>query len=261
MDVIVCVKQVPDTTEIKIDPETNTLVREGVPCIMNPFDSYAVEEAVRIKEKTGGVVKVLTMGPPQSEEVLREAVAMGADEGVLLCDKVFAGSDTLATASALSSAIKQIGKFSLVICGKQAIDGDTAQVGPEMAELLGVPFMSYVRKISALEEKRVRVERLTDDGYQTAESPLPAVITVVKEINQPRLPSLKGKMRAKKMEFEIMNFDKLGGDSGRYGLNGSPTWVKKVFSPEPRKGGEMLEGAPEEQASLLLKRLKETKLI
>ncbi len=256
MDVIVCVKQVPDTTDIKIDPETNTLVREGVPCIMNPFDSYAVEEAIRIKEASGGTAVAMTMGPPQAEEVLKEAVAMGIDGGVLLCDRVFAGSDTLATASALSAAIKQRGKFSLVLCGKQAIDGDTAQVGPEVAEMLGVPFISYVSKISSIDEKSIRAERLTDDGRQVVESPLPAVITVVKDINQPRLPSLKGKMRVKKAEFQRLDFEMLGGDSGRYGLNGSPTWVKKVFSPEPRESGEMLEGEPEEQASMLLERLR-----
>jgi electron transfer flavoprotein beta subunit len=261
MDVIVCVKQVPDTTEIRIDSETNTLVREGVPCIMNPFDSYAVEEAIRIKEKTGGRVVVITMGPPQAEEVLKEAAGMGADDGVLLCDRVFAGSDTLATASALSSAIKQRGKFHLVICGKQAIDGDTAQVGPEVAEMLGVPFISYVRKISGLDEKQIKAERLTDDGYQVVESSLPAVITVVKEINQPRLQTLKGKLRVKKMQFEHLGFETLGGDSGRYGLNGSPTWVKKVFSPEPRESGEIFEGEAEEQAAFLIKRLKETKLV
>ncbi len=260
MDVIVCIKQVPDTTEIRIDPETNTLIREGVPCIMNPFDSYAVEEAIRIKEKNGGTATAMTMGPPQAEEVLKEAVAMGADGGVLLCDRVFAGSDTLATASALSAAIKQRGKFHLVICGKQAIDGDTAQVGPELAEMLGVPFISYVRKICALDEKRIRAERLTDDGYQVVESPLPAVITVVKEINQPRLPSLKGKLRAKKTEFHHLDFENLGGDSGRYGLNGSPTWVKKVFSPEPRQSGEIFEGSAEEQADMLLEKLKGLKV-
>lgn len=261
MQIIVCVKQVPDTVEIRIDPRTNTLVREGVPCIMNPFDSYAVEEAIRIKEKSGGSIAVMTMGPPQAEEVLKEAVSMGADEGVLLCDRVFAGSDTLATSSALSAAVRQRGKFHLVICGKQAVDGDTAQVGPEMAEMLGVPFISYVRKICELDERRIKAERLTDDGYQTVESPLPAVITVVKEINQPRLPSLKGKLKVKNARFERLDFGKLGGDSGRYGLNGSPTWVKRVFSPEPRQSGEMLDGEPGEQAEKLIRRLKETKLV
>ncbi len=256
MEVIVCVKQVPDTTEIRIDPVTNTLVREGVPSIMNPFDSYAVEEAVRIKEKTGASVTVMTMGPPQAAEVLKEAVSMGADNGVLLCDRVFAGSDTLATSCALSTAIKQRGKFSLLLFGKQAIDGDTAQVGPEVAEMLGLPFISYVRKICSFDEKNIRVEKLTDDGYQVVEAGLPAVITVVKEINQPRLPSLKGKIRAKKIELENIGFDDLGGDSGRYGLNGSPTWVKKVFSPQPRQSGEMLEGDAGTQAGLLIEKLK-----
>ncbi len=260
MDVIVCVKQVPDTTDIKIDPETNTLIRQGVPSVMNPFDTYAVEEAIRLKEKFGGEIRVLTMGPPQAEQVLREAVAMGADEGILLSDRVFAGSDTLATSSTLSTAIKQLPRYSLIICGKQAIDGDTAQVGPELAEMLGIPFISYVRKICEFEEKRIKVERLMDDSYQVVESSLPAVITVVKEINEPRLPSLKGMMKAKKAEFKTWNFEALGGDSGRYGLTGSPTWVTRIFMPEPRKGGEVFEGPVEEQADKLIGKLRETKL-
>ncbi|HDH99543.1 MAG TPA: electron transfer flavoprotein beta subunit/FixA family protein, partial [Firmicutes bacterium] len=181
MDIVVCIKQVPETTEVKIDPQTKTLVREGIPGIVNPFDMYAIEEGLRLKERYGGKVKVLTMGPPQAEDALREALAMGADEAVLLSDKALAGSDTLATSYALSMAVRKLG-YDLVICGKQAVDGDTAQVGPEMAEHLGVPFVAWVRKVEEVSDGKIKVQRLMDDGYEVLEMPLPALITVVKEI-------------------------------------------------------------------------------
>lgn len=261
MNIIVCIKQVPETAEIRIDEKTNTLVREGVPSIINPFDTYALEEGMRIKEKCGGKVTALTMGPPQAEQALREAIAMGADEGVFLSDKAFAGSDTLATSYTLSRAIRQMGKFSLVICGKQAIDGDTAQVGPGIAEMLGIPFVAYVRKIEEIREDHIRVERLMEEGYQVIEMSLPSLITVVKEINEPRLPSLRGMLKAKKTDIPVLNVERLGGDTGRFGLDGSPTQVIRIFTPEPRKGGEILQGALEEQVSTLIGKLKETKLI
>ncbi len=165
MKIIVCIKQVPATTKVKINPETNTLIREGVESIINPFDAYAIEEGVRVREHCGGTVTVLTMGPPQAEAALREAISLGADEAVLLSDRAFAGSDTWATSYALAQGIKKVGDFDLIVCGKQAIDGDTAQVGPGIAEFLGIPFVAYIRKIEEINDSLLRVERLMDDGY------------------------------------------------------------------------------------------------
>lgn len=261
MNIIVCIKQVPETTEAKMDPKTNTLIRERGSAIINPFDTYALEEAIRIKEKCGGKVTAITMGPLRAEQALREAIAMGIDECALLSDKGFAGSDTLATSYTLSRAIKQMGKFDLVICGKQAIDGDTAQVGSGIAEVLDIPFVAYVRKVEDIRENYIRVERLMEEGYQVIEMGLPSLITVVKEINEPRLPSLRGMLKAKKADVPLWNVEKLGGDTGRFGLNGSPTQVVRTFTPEPRKGGEILQGEVEEQVSALIGRLKETKIV
>ncbi len=197
MNIVVCIKQVPDTAEVRINPETGTLIREGVPSIINPFDMHAIEAGLQIKEKAGGKVIVLTMGPPQAETALREALSMGADEAVLLSDRAFAGSDTWATSFTLSKAIKKIGA-DIIICGKQAIDGDTAQVGPETAEFLNIPHISYVRKIEDVSGSSIKVQRMMDEGYDVVESSFPVLFTVVKELNEPRLPSLKGKMAAKK---------------------------------------------------------------
>jgi electron transfer flavoprotein beta subunit len=261
MNIIVCIKQVPETAEIRIDEKTNTLVREGVPAIINPFDTYALEEGIRIREKCGGKVTALTMGPSQAEQALREAMAMGVDSGVLLSDRVCAGSDTLATSYTLSRAIRQMGRFDLVICGKQATDGDTAQVGSGIAEMLGIPFIAYVRKIEEIREGYIRAERLMETGFQVIEMSLPSLITVVKEINEPRLPSLRGMLKAKKADIPVWNVEKLGGDTGRFGLDGSPTQVIRIFTPEPRKGGEIFQGTVEEQVTALMERLKETKLV
>jgi len=255
VDIVVCIKQVPETTEVRIDPQTNTLIREGVPSIVNPFDMYAIEEGLRLKERYGGKVAVLTMGPLQAVEALREALAMGADEAVLLSDRVLAGSDTLATSYALSMAVRKIG-FDMVICGKQAIDGDTAQVGPEMAEHLGVPFVAWVRKIEDVADGRIRVQRLMDDGYEVLEMPLPALITVVKEINEPRLPSLRGKMRARRAQIPVWTVEDIGADPSKVGLEGSPTQVVRVFTPERRREGEVLRGEPGEAAEKLLEKLE-----
>jgi electron transfer flavoprotein beta subunit len=199
MNIIVCIKQVPDTAEVKINPETGTLIREGVPSIVNPLDMHAIEAGLRIKEKVGGKLTVITMGPPQAETALREAISMGADDALLLSDRAFAGSDTWATSYTLSRAIEKLGA-DIIICGKQAIDGDTAQVGPEVAEFLNIPHISYVRKIEDVTKDSIRVQRLMDEGYDIVESTLPVLLTVVKELNEPRLPSLKGKIAAKKAD-------------------------------------------------------------
>lgn len=256
MNIIVCIKQVPETTEVKINPETNTLIREGVKSIVNPFDVYAIEEGVRLKEKFGGKATVITMGPPQAEAVLREAISMGMDEGVLLSDRAFAGSDTWATSYALSAAIKRIGTFDLIICGKQASDGDTAQVGPGISAHLDIPQVTYVKKIEEIKDNLARVERMTEEGFEIIEVPLPALITVVKEINTPRLPSLKGMMRAKQAKIIHWKASDIEAETDCLGLSGSPTQVVKIFTPAPRVGGQMLKGETREIVEQLVEALR-----
>lgn len=257
MKIVVCIKQVPGTTEVKINPETNTLIREGIPNEINPFDLYAIEEALRLKERMGGgTVVALSMGPPQAVESMREAIAMGADEAVLLSDRAFAGADTLATAYTLAAAIQKIGDVGLILCGKQAIDGDTAQVGPEIAENLGWPHVTYVRKVNEISEREIIVERMTDDGYERLSLPMPALLTVIKEINEPRLPGIKGQMRAKKAEIPIWNAADLAADPARLGLKGSPTQVRKIFYPQHEVTAEMIEGSAGEQAAALVAKLR-----
>lgn len=255
MKVIVCIKQVPGTNEVKMNKETNTIIREGVESIVNPFDVYAIEEGVRIKERTEGNVTVISMGIPAVAGMLRETIALGADEAVLLSDRAFAGADTLATAYALSMGIRKIGEYDLIICGKQAIDGDTAQVGPSLAEKLGIPHTTYVRKIEELSDGLIRCERMTDDGYEVVEMTLPALITVVKEINEPRLPSLKGMMRSKKAEIPVWTADDIGADKELCGLKGSPTQVVCTFIPVHEAKSEMIPGEPSEQAKILAEKL------
>jgi electron transfer flavoprotein beta subunit len=242
LNIVVCIKQVPDTTDVKIDPKTNTLIREGVESIMNPFDRYAVEEALRLKEKHEGKVTVVTMGPPQAETILREAISMGADEGVLLSDRAFAGSDTWATSYTLANGIKALGKFDLIICGKQAADGDTAQVGPGISVHLNIPQLTYVKKVEKSESNTITVERLIEEGYEVIEAKLPCLMTVVKEINEPRIPSLKGMMKSKKAEIKVLSAADLDVKAEYLGLDGSPTQVVKIFSPPERQKGEMLQG-------------------
>jgi electron transfer flavoprotein beta subunit len=260
MNIVVCIKQVPETTEVKINPETNTLVREGVPAIVNPFDENAIEAALKLREKHGGRITVITMGPPQAAEALKTAIAMGADEVMLISDRAFAGSDTWATSYTLAQAIKKIGDYKLIICGKQAIDGDTAQVGPGIAEWLGIPQVTFAVKIEADGEK-ARVERLLEEVNEVVETPLPAVITVVKQINEPRLPSLKGMMKAKKAEVKTLKAADLAADEKNLGLNGSPTQVVKIFTPPPKGGGEKLEGEASEICDKLIGKIRERKII
>jgi len=257
MNIIVCIKQVPDTTQVKIDPETNTLIREGVTSIINPFDVYAIEEGVRLKEKFGGKTTVITMGPPQAEAALREAVSLGCDEAVLIGDRAFAGSDTLATGYTLAAAIKKISDYDLIICGKQASDGDTAQVGPGIATQLDIPQVTYVKKIERIEDKTMVVERMTEEGFEIVQTSLPCLLTVVKEINEPRLPSLKGKMKAKKLEIPCWKAIDLDVDESQLGLTGSPTWVSKIFTPPPRPKGELFTGDADEAVNKLVDFLKD----
>lgn len=261
MNIIVCIKQVPNTTDVQIDAETGRLKREGVESIINPFDEYAIEEGVRLKEKTGGKVTVITMGPPQAESALREAISRGADEAVLVSDRAFGGADTLATSYALASAIKHIGDYDIILCGKQATDGDTAQVGPGIAEMLNIPHIAYVKKIEDINDTVIKAERMMEDGYDLIESPLPVLLTVVKEINTPRIPSLRGKMAAKKAVIKMLDAASVGADPARIGLNGSPTQVVKVFTPPQRAGGEKFTGDAQEISAALVKKMSESGLI
>jgi len=248
---------VPDTTEIKTDPETNTLIRDGVESMVNPFDMFAVEEALRLKEKLGGKVTALSMGPPQAEAALREVISMGVDEGILISDPSLAGSDTWATSYALASALRKIGHFDLILCGNQASDGDTGQVGPGIAAHLGLPQITYVRKIEEIDEKHVVAERLLENGYEVIYTPLPCLLTVVKEINEPRLPTLKGKIAARKAEIARWTAEDIRADNSKIGLDGSPTRVVEVFSPPARAKGEILAGEAEKVVCELINRLKD----
>jgi electron transfer flavoprotein beta subunit len=256
MNIVVCIKQVPGTTEIKIDPKTNTLVREGVKSIVNPFDTYALEEGVRLKERYGGKVTVITMGPPQAEEALKETISLGADEAVLLSDRAFAGSDTWATSYVLSKAIAKIANYDIIICGRQTLDGDTGQVGPELSEMLKIPFVSYVSKVEEIKDKYIRVQRMIEEGHEVIETTLPAVITVVKEINVPRLPSLRGSMKAKTAKIPVWTAADIGAEPDKAGIPGSPTRVVKIFYPKRTHKSEIFQGTVEEQISQLAERLE-----
>lgn len=245
MRIIVCLKQVPDTNEVKINQETGTLIREGVPSIMNPDDRNALEEALRIKDETGAEVIALSMGPDQAKEMLQEAFAMGADEAYLVTDRKFGGSDTWATATIIAAAIEQIGGYDLIFCGRQAIDGDTAQVGPEIAEFLGLPQITYAKEID-LKEDEVKVRRFTEYGDYIYKSSLPALVTTIKELNTPRYPTIRGILESyteeKAQEIKIITFDNLVVDESQIGLKGSPTNVHRSFVPVKESSSEILEG-------------------
>ncbi|HSB52684.1 MAG TPA: electron transfer flavoprotein subunit beta/FixA family protein [Dissulfurispiraceae bacterium] len=260
MHIIVCIKQVPDTAEVRINPETNTLIREGVPSIINPYDLHALEAGLQIRERTGGKVTAITMGPPQAEEALREAISMGVDDVRLISDRAFAGSDTWATGYTLCKAIEKLG-FDIILCGKQAIDGDTAQVGPEVAELLNIPHIAYVRKIEDVSDKEIRVQRLMDDGYDVVLCPLPVLLTVVKELNVPRLPSLRGKMAAKKAVITRIDVTSLDAEDEHIGLKGSPTQVRNIFAPQAKTDRMILTGTVEDQVDALIEQLRRLKCV
>lgn len=268
MHIVVCIKQTPATSNIQIDPKTGTLKREGMAAAINPFDEYAIEEAVLIKERVGNTtVSVLTMGPPQAEESLRDAIARGCDQAFHLCDRAFAGADTYATSYALQMGIRKIEKetskkVDIVICGKQTNDGDTGHVGPGIGAWLDVPNVAYVKKVEEVKDGTIRVWRMMEDGTDVIEMPLPAVIAVVKEINEPRVPSLKGKMAARKATVARWTAADIEADKTKIGLGGSPTIVASSFNPPPRQGGVRIEGAtPQEKAKNLVAKLREMKLI
>lgn len=257
MKIIVCLKQVPESLDVRIDPETKRIVREGVKSIINPYDTYAVEEGIRLKERFGGEVISISMGPPQAEEALKEAIAMGVDDGILLTDKKFAGSDTLATSYTLSCGIKKIGNFDIIICGRETLDGSTGQVGPEVAEFLNIPYVTYVSKIENISEDVMECIRLMEDHYEKVKVKLPVLITVVKEINEPRIPSLKGLLKAKKAEIKKLTAEQIGGDEKFFGQDGSPTRVVDVWTQELKKEGKVIEGEAEDLAEEIIKQLKE----
>ena len=240
MHIVVCIKQVPDSAQIRVHPVTNTIMRQGVPAIVNPYDLVALEEALRLKDRYHARITVLTMGPPQAETALRKALSFGADEAILLTDRAFAGADTLATSYALAAAIKQIQKdmpVDLVFAGKQTIDGDTAQVGPGIAVRLGLQMLTYVCKIEALdlEQREIAVQRRAEGGVQALKTRLPALITVLEGINEMRFATMPDMFRAARYPLKVWDKDAAGiEDTNKIGLKGSPTVVSKVFAPTPR---------------------------
>ena len=261
MKILVCVKQVPDTTEVKIDKEKGTLIREGVPSILNPDDANALEEALRIKDKDGDVtVTVLSMGPPQADDMLRECLAMGADEAFLLSDRAFGGSDTWATSNAIAAGINKIGHFDIIFAGRQAIDGDTAQVGPQISEKLHMPQVTYVQNFE-INGNEVKVQRQLEDGYEIIKVNMPVLLTAVKELNEPRCMSVDKIFDAYKKEVKILSFSDINIDSSKVGLKASPTKVFKSFTPEPKGKGIMIEGTPKKVVDKLIVALREKHII
>lgn len=257
MKIVVCIKQVPASNDAKIDPETKRIIRDAVKSIMNPFDNYALEEGVRLREKLGGEVIALTMGPPSAEAVLREAIALGVDSGILLSDRAFGGSDTWATSYALARAIEKIGNVDLVICGKQAIDGDTAQVGPGIAAHLDWQQATYLMEIKPTDNNTILTKRLHENGYDLCEVTLPAIITVVKGINTPRVPTLKGRLASLKAEIPLWKPEDIDAKIEQLGLNGSPTRVVKTEPPAPRTSSTIkIEGTPAHCAKELVRQLR-----
>ena len=257
MDIIVLIKQVPDTTDVMIDKKTGNLIREGIPTIINPDDVHALEEALRLKELLGGKVTAISMGPPQAIDALQEAIAMGIEAGILLTDEAFAGADTLATAYTLGRCIEKIGRYDLIICGHQAIDGDTAQVGPQVAEYLNIPQITYVRDIQIHRNKLV-AEQIIEDGFEKIESRIPSLVTVMKEMNKPRYPTIDRIIDAcgDDANIKIWNAGDIGAPVDRIGLKGSPTQVKQVYTPEHKRKGETLSGSKGSIAQALFDRLK-----
>ncbi|GFE58016.1 electron transfer flavoprotein subunit beta/FixA family protein [Geobacter sp. AOG1] len=262
MQIVACIKQVPDTTQVQIDPVTNTLVREGIPFIVNPYDTHALEEALRLKDRFGCRVAAISMGPPNAEATLRKALALGVDEAILLSDRVFGGADTLATSNVLAAAIRKLheqDEVGIVLCGKQTIDGDTAQVGPGIATRLGYTQLTLVDRIEHIDlEKRViRVRRKLEGRHEIVEAPLPVLLTVVRELNRPRYPTVPRRLESADAEVKTWNNQVMQLPEPTIGLKGSPTWVSRIFSPERDKGEIIGDGVhdPEGTANLLIDKL------
>jgi electron transfer flavoprotein beta subunit len=259
MNIVVCLKQVPDTTEVRIDPKTGTLIREGVPSIINPDDKNALEGALQLKEKYGANITVISMGPPQAEKALREALAMGADDAILVSDRAFAGADTLATSYALSATIKQL-DYDIIFAGRQAIDGDTAQVGPGIAEDLGLPQVTYVEDVE-IEGKNVKVRRAWEDGYEILSVKTPVLLTAIKELNEPRYMDIKNIFTIFNKDIKVWNADDIKADKEKIGLKGSPTKVKKSMTKEAKGQGEIVNTSVKEAGKIAALKLKEKHFI
>ncbi|MFC1929673.1 electron transfer flavoprotein subunit beta/FixA family protein [Chloroflexota bacterium] len=264
LEIIVCIKQVPAPeyySKLTLDPEKFTLVREGIPSVVNPIDRYALEEGLRIRERFAGKVTALSMGPPQAREALEEVLAMGADDAILLCDRALAGGDTLATAHALACAIQKLGKFDLILCGNEAIDGATGQVGPQLAEFLDIPHVTHAEKIEFTDENSARVTSAIEYGHLNIDLQLPALIAVMKEINHFRLPTVMGIMEVANKEIKSWGCTDIESDMACIGLEGSPTRVIGVSKQESGRSGELLQGPPEEVAHKAVRRLYELGVI
>ena len=266
MKIVVLVKQVPATDKVKMDEETGTMIRDGIESEVNPLDLYAVEEAVRIKERLGADVEisVLSMGPKKAAEAIRSSLALGCDKGYLLSDKRFAGSDTWSTAHALSVGIREtVGDFDMVLCGERATDGETGQVGPQVGTYLDIPVLTYVSKIEEIANGKLVVHRAIEGGHEVIETSLPALVSVVKEINNPRMPNFKGKMAAKKAEIPLLTADDIKADDDKIGLKGSPTRVVKIFRPTVARKGNIVSAAENLEGAVngLVKFLEEKSLI
>lgn len=242
MNVIVLLKQVPDTDEVKLDPVTGTMIREGLGSVINPLDLHALETALRIKESNGALVTVISMGPLMAGDALREAIAMGADRAVLVSDRKFAGADTYATAKTLMKAVEKAGPFDLILAGEKATDGETGQVGPEIGAMFEIPVMSYVSDICDITENEIIIEREVEEGREKWSVPFPTLLTVTKDVNEPRLPTLAGKKKARRFQVESFNCDFLGLELDDTGLKGSPTRVSKISTPKISRNVEMYEG-------------------
>ncbi len=263
MNIIVLVKQVPDTTEVKLDPKTGSLIREGLESIINPDDRHALEAAVSLKEAHGGNITAISMGPHQAIDALSEALGMGADEGILLSDKAFAGADTWATSITLGKAIEKVGDYDVILCGRQAIDGDTAQIGPQVADHLQLPQVTYVCEIEQIQKDSMIVKRRLEDGFERVQCNLPALLTIIGELNTPRHPLVGSLIDAckEKAPIKVWNAADIGVQTRDVGLEGSLTHVIKTFAPKFEREGEMLEGDTKEAVTSLIGKLKENRLI
>lgn len=260
MKIVVCIKQVPDTTEIKLDPVTGTMIRDGVPSIMNPDDKGGLEMALRLKDQYGAHITVITMGPPQADDILREAYAMGADRAIHLSDRKFAGADTLATSNAIAGALRML-DFDLVITGRQAIDGDTAQVGPQIAEHLDLPQVTYVEDLKYDGNQKFTIRKSTEEGYQTLEVEGPCVVTVLASANKARYMPVRGIVAAYDREVEVWGFANIRVEEARLGLNGSPTRVWKSFTKGAKSAGKVFEVESTEAVDIIVEKLKEKFII
>lgn len=255
MDILVAIKQVPDTDKVRMDPLTGTMVREGVDTIVNPLDLYAIELAIRLREKHGGKVTAFTMGPPAADKALKEAMAMGCDAGVLITDRAFSGSDTWATSYALSRAVAKMGAYDLILAGERATDGDTGQVGPCLAAWLDIPVLTYVGSVESSDERSIVARRLVEEGYQRLLVELPCLLTVVKEVANPRLPTLRGKKFARQAKIAVYGAADLDAEPAYLGLKGSPTKVSKIFYPKVTRGGRMVKASDEASADQAIDQL------